>query len=155
MRVLHAGHGDGDGSSNGDEAKARSNPGDKRSTPQAKGEWLDTASLIPREVQAAFPGIRSYLPKDALLTPADIARAKVLGASLSAQDENTIGVVAILGTTFTGEFEPIREIHDRVVTYNAEHGLDIPFVHYTDTAFFFSPSIFTSSLSFSTAGLMV
>ena len=28
-------------------------------------------------------------------------------------DENTIGVVAILGTTFTGEFEPIEEIHDR------------------------------------------
>ena len=27
-------------------------------------------------------------------------------------DENTIGVVAILGTTYTGEFEPIQEIHD-------------------------------------------
>jgi glutamate decarboxylase len=41
-------------------------------------------------------------------------------------DENTIGVIPILGTTFTGEFEPIKEIHDRVVAYNAEHGLDIP-----------------------------
>ena len=28
-------------------------------------------------------------------------------------DENTIGVIPILGTTFTGEFEPIKEIHDR------------------------------------------
>ena len=41
-------------------------------------------------------------------------------------DENTIGVVPILGTTFTGEFEPIREIHDRVVAHNAEHGTDVP-----------------------------
>ena len=41
-------------------------------------------------------------------------------------DENTIGVVAILGTTYTGEFEPIQEIHDRVVAYNEAHGTDIP-----------------------------
>lgn len=41
-------------------------------------------------------------------------------------DENTIGVVPILGTTFTGEFEPIEEIHDRVVAWNAEHGTDVP-----------------------------
>ncbi|EQD62683.1 Pyridoxal phosphate-dependent decarboxylase, partial [mine drainage metagenome] len=38
-------------------------------------------------------------------------------------DENTIGVVAILGTTFTGEFEPIEAIHDAVVAHNAAHGL--------------------------------
>jgi glutamate decarboxylase len=41
-------------------------------------------------------------------------------------DENTIGVIPILGTTYTGEFEPIKEIHDRVVTYNADNGTDIP-----------------------------
>ncbi|HZX54917.1 MAG TPA: glutamate decarboxylase [Ilumatobacteraceae bacterium] len=41
-------------------------------------------------------------------------------------DENTIGVIPILGTTFTGEFEPIREIHDRVVAYNATADVDIP-----------------------------
>jgi glutamate decarboxylase len=41
-------------------------------------------------------------------------------------DENTIGVIPILGTTYTGEFEPIKEIHDRVVAYNAEHGDDVP-----------------------------
>ncbi len=41
-------------------------------------------------------------------------------------DENTIGVIPILGTTYTGEFEPIREVHDRVVAYNEANGLDIP-----------------------------
>ncbi len=41
-------------------------------------------------------------------------------------DENTIGVVAILGTTFTGEFEPIETIHDAVVAHNQAHGLAVP-----------------------------
>ena len=41
-------------------------------------------------------------------------------------DENTIGVVAILGTTFTGEYEPIQEIHDAVVTHNEATGLEVP-----------------------------
>ncbi|MGI9586484.1 MAG: glutamate decarboxylase, partial [Acidimicrobiia bacterium] len=41
-------------------------------------------------------------------------------------DENTIGVVAILGTTFTGEYEPIKEIHDAVVQLNKDHGFDVP-----------------------------
>jgi hypothetical protein len=81
---------DGDGAPNDAEAKARSNPGGKASTPSAKGDWLDTASLIPREVQAAFPGVRTWLPRDALLTDADIARARLLGAELSKADENTI-----------------------------------------------------------------
>ncbi len=40
-------------------------------------------------------------------------------------DENTIGVVAILGTTFTGEFEPIEAIHDAVVAHNAAHNLAV------------------------------
>jgi len=41
-------------------------------------------------------------------------------------DENTIGVVAILGTTFTGEFEPVEEIHKALMKRNAETGWEIP-----------------------------
>ena len=41
-------------------------------------------------------------------------------------DENTIGVVAILGTTYTGEFEPIKEIHDAVVANNEATGYSVP-----------------------------
>jgi hypothetical protein len=81
---------DADGAPNDAEAKGKANPGNKNSTPAKPGDWLETASLIPREVQAAFPGIRSYLPKDALLTDQDIARARALGAELSKADENTI-----------------------------------------------------------------
>ena len=81
---------DGDGAANDAEAKARSNPGFKSSTPAKPGDWLDVASLIPREVQQQFPGVREYLPRDAILTDADIARARGLGAELSKRDENTI-----------------------------------------------------------------
>lgn len=81
---------DGDGANNAEEAAAKANPGSSNSTPQNKGQWLDTANLIPREVQKLFPGIRSYLPKDAILTESEISRARGLGATLSKDDENTI-----------------------------------------------------------------
>ena len=41
-------------------------------------------------------------------------------------DENTIGVVAILGTTFTGEFEPVEQIHEALMKRNAETGWEVP-----------------------------
>jgi glutamate decarboxylase len=45
---------------------------------------------------------------------------------LSRIDENTIGVIAILGTTYTGEFEPIKEIHDALVADNEANGRQVP-----------------------------
>jgi glutamate decarboxylase len=61
-----------------------------------------------------------YLPMERgryVITPEQVANAV---------DENTIGVVAILGTTFTGEFEPIQEIHDTLVKINADKGWELP-----------------------------
>lgn len=81
---------DGDGAANVAEAQAKSNPGDKTSMPGKAGNWLDLAALIPREVQAAFPGVKTWQPRDAILTAADIASAKGMGATLTAADENTI-----------------------------------------------------------------
>ncbi len=45
---------------------------------------------------------------------------------VDAVDESTIAVVAILGTTYTGEFEPIEAIHDTLVEHNARTGREIP-----------------------------
>lgn len=81
---------DGDGAANGAEAMAKANPGDKASKPGAAGNWLDMAALIPKDVQALFPGIRSWVPRDAVLTSADVTTARGMGATLSAADENTI-----------------------------------------------------------------
>jgi glutamate decarboxylase len=48
-------------------------------------------------------------------------------AAVAAADENTIGVVAILGTTYTGEFERVRDLNDALVAYREAHdGVDIP-----------------------------
>lgn len=45
---------------------------------------------------------------------------------LDAVDEDTIGVVAILGTTYTGELEPIAEICAALDQLAQNKGLDIP-----------------------------
>ena len=41
-------------------------------------------------------------------------------------DENTIGVAAVLGTTFTGHADDIRGINDMLVRLRDERGLDVP-----------------------------
>src|SRR4051812_16479381 len=41
-------------------------------------------------------------------------------------DENTIGVAAVLGTTFTGHADDIRGINDLLVSLKGEKGLDVP-----------------------------
>jgi glutamate decarboxylase len=41
-------------------------------------------------------------------------------------DENTIGVVAVLGSTFDGSYEPIAEICAALDRHQADTGLDIP-----------------------------
>jgi glutamate decarboxylase len=45
---------------------------------------------------------------------------------LAAVDEDTIGVVAILGTTFTGELEPVAEICAALDKLAAGGGVDVP-----------------------------
>src|SRR2546421_5967764 len=41
-------------------------------------------------------------------------------------DENTIGVAAVLGTTFTGHADDIVGINEYLVELKQEHGLDVP-----------------------------
>jgi glutamate decarboxylase len=41
-------------------------------------------------------------------------------------DENTIGVAAVLGTTFTGHADDIRGINDHLVALKHERGLNVP-----------------------------
>jgi glutamate decarboxylase len=41
-------------------------------------------------------------------------------------DENTIGVAAVLGTTFTGHSDDIRGINDLLVQLHDDKGLDVP-----------------------------
>jgi glutamate decarboxylase len=41
-------------------------------------------------------------------------------------DENTIGVVAILGSTFDGSYEPVKEIAAALDQYESDHGIYVP-----------------------------
>jgi glutamate decarboxylase len=45
---------------------------------------------------------------------------------IDAVDENTIGVVAIVGTTYTGELEPVAEICAALDKLAADGGVDVP-----------------------------
>ena len=61
-----------------------------------------------------------YLPMDEdrfVITPEQV---------VDAVDEDTIGVVAILGTTYTGELEPIKEICAALDAMAAKGGPDVP-----------------------------
>ncbi len=41
-------------------------------------------------------------------------------------DDNTIAVGVVLGTTFTGEFDPVEEINSMLLGFKREKGIDIP-----------------------------
>ncbi|KAG5181625.1 pyridoxal phosphate-dependent transferase [Tribonema minus] len=41
-------------------------------------------------------------------------------------DENTIGVCAMLGSTYNGEYEDVKGIHDMLVALNKEKGWEVP-----------------------------
>ncbi|WP_300350500.1 glutamate decarboxylase, partial [Clostridium sp.] len=43
-------------------------------------------------------------------------------------DENTIGIVGILGITYTGKFDDIKALNDKVEEYNKEHDLKV-YIH--------------------------
>jgi glutamate decarboxylase len=49
-----------------------------------------------------------------------------VNAAVKLCDENTIGVVGILGSTLDGSYEPINELSDALDQLQADKGLDIP-----------------------------
>ncbi|CAK4508322.1 unnamed protein product [Aphanomyces euteiches] len=54
---------------------------------------------------------------DSLVLTAETARPLI--------DENTIGVCAVLGSTFNGEFEDVKGIHDMIEQINSENGWEV------------------------------
>jgi glutamate decarboxylase len=95
---------------------------------QAAGLSTDSPNMVMgSNVQVVWEKFCKYWDVEARYVPVAEDRFVVDPDEVMERvDENTIGVIPILGTTYTGEFEPIKEIHDRVVAYNAEHDLDVP-----------------------------
>ncbi|WP_221938171.1 glutamate decarboxylase [Streptomyces benahoarensis] len=94
---------------------------------QAAGLRADRPNLVMgSNVQVVWEKFCRYWDVEPRYVPVASDRFTVdADETMAFVDENTIGVVPILGTTHTGEFEPIKAIHDKVVAYNAEHGTDI------------------------------
>jgi len=78
-------------------------------------------------VQVCWEKFANYWDVEMRLVPMDGDRFH-LGAeeAVALCDENTIGVVAILGSTFDGSYEPVKEICEALDDLQATTGLDIP-----------------------------
>jgi glutamate decarboxylase len=99
-----------------------------RARRRAAGQPIDRPNIVMgSNVQVVWEKFARYWDVEPRYVPITTERFVVDPDEVIARvDENTIGVVPILGTTFTGEFEPIEQIHDRVVAKNADLGLDVP-----------------------------
>jgi glutamate decarboxylase len=95
---------------------------------RSAGKPTDRPNLIMgSNVQVVWEKFCRYWDVEPRYLPMERGRYVITPEQVvDAVDENTIGVVAILGTTYTGEFEPIREIHDALVRVNAAKKLEVP-----------------------------
>lgn len=68
-----------------------------------------------------------YFDVDAIKIPIDKKTRTITPEAVSKHvNENTICVGCVLGTTFTGEIDPVKEINDLLMEYNREKNWDIP-----------------------------
>jgi glutamate decarboxylase len=94
----------------------------------AAGQAVDRPNLVlGTNVQVVWEKFCRYWDVEARYVPITPERYTITPATaMTHVDENTIGVVAILGTTFTGEYEPIKDIAEALDRLNAERGWDVP-----------------------------
>ena len=94
----------------------------------AEGKPADTPNLVMGiNVQVCWEKFANYWDVEMRLVPMEGDRFHLSAEeAVKLCDENTIGVVAILGSTFDGSYEPVKEICDALDTLQRETGLDIP-----------------------------
>lgn len=87
----------------------------------------DKPNLICGPVQICWHKFARYWDIELREIPMEEGRMVITPEEvLSRCDENTIGVVATLGVTFNGAYEPVKAVSDALDTFQAETGLDIP-----------------------------
>jgi glutamate decarboxylase len=95
---------------------------------RAAGQPFDKPNLVMgANVQVCWEKFCRYWDVEPRLVPVS-ADAPRLTPERAVEhcDENTIGVVAILGSTFDGSYEPVAEIHAALDRLQEERGLDVP-----------------------------
>ncbi|MCW3015935.1 MAG: gadB [Solirubrobacterales bacterium] len=95
---------------------------------RAAGQPADRPNLVMgANVQVCWEKFCRYWDVEPRCVPVTAEHPYLTAAGAAAAcDENTIGVVAILGSTFDGSYEPVAEISAALDVLQAEHGLDVP-----------------------------
>jgi glutamate decarboxylase len=95
-----------------------------------KAAGADTARpnlVMGSNVQVCWEKFCRYWQVEPRFVPMVPGRLHLRGAEAAAKcDENTIGVVAIMGSTMDGSYEPVLEISQALDRLQAEKGYDIP-----------------------------
>ncbi|MEO5877947.1 MAG: glutamate decarboxylase [Streptosporangiaceae bacterium] len=94
---------------------------------QAEGKPADRPNLVCGPVQICWDKFARYFDVELRQVPLEPGATGLRPHQLERYvDENTIGVVAILGVTFTCDYEPVREISAELDRIQAVHGWDVP-----------------------------
>ncbi|HME01589.1 MAG TPA: glutamate decarboxylase [Solirubrobacteraceae bacterium] len=95
---------------------------------RAAGRPSDKPNIVMgANVQVCWEKFCRYWDVEPRMVPVEGDRLHLGAPEAAAQcDENTIGVVAILGSTFDGSYEPVADISHALDDLQAERGLDIP-----------------------------
>lgn len=95
---------------------------------RAGGKSTEKPNLVMSSaVQVCWEKFCNYWDVEARYVPVSLEHKMLDGDDLASYvDENTIGVVAIMGVTYTGIYEPVERICAALDAIQADTGLDIP-----------------------------
>jgi glutamate decarboxylase len=99
-----------------------------RARREAAGAAAGQPNLVMgANVQVCWEKFCRYWQVEPRMVPMEPGRLHLTGPEAAARcDENTIGVVAILGSTMDGSYEPVAQISQSLDELQARDGLDIP-----------------------------
>ncbi len=99
-----------------------------RKARRAAGQDATKPNLVMgTNVQVCWEKFCRYWEVEPRMVPMELGRLHLTGAAAAPRcDENTIGVVAILGSTMDGSFEPVKEISDALDHLQRSQGHDVP-----------------------------
>src|SRR6476619_7654181 len=94
----------------------------------AEGKPTDAPNLVMGiNVQVCWEKFANYWDVEMRLVPMEGDRFHLSAdEAVALCDENTIGVIAILGSTFDGSYEPVKEICEALDAFERETGIDVP-----------------------------
>jgi glutamate decarboxylase len=93
----------------------------------AEGRPADRPNLVAGPVQVCWDKFCRYFDVELRQVPLEAGATGLRPHQLREHvDENTVGVVAILGVTYTCDYEPVAEIAAELDAIEADTGLDIP-----------------------------